>query len=340
MNNSRPNIPRLRKRRPLVSVCIVNWNCRAQLKRCLRSLHRRHQRLRLEILVVDNASTDGAPEMVVARFPHVQLLRNTDNVGYARACNQAARQARGRYLFFLNNDTVIPPDTLRRLIAQARNVPNLGLLGPQLRDGRGRVQRSVRTRPTVSALCHRVTFLRWTGLFRHAHDGFRGERGHGEPRPALQPAEVMMGAALLMPRRVWQAVGGWSEAYAFGGEDIDLCLRVALIKHAVMHDPDTSIIHLGRVASRQRPDFVLGKTLVGITRSLRVAGTTPAASGWAIAGYKLAFTLDVPLRLGVLLARWLWGRLRGKTRSAERAWLDLVGLTRFVRNDLVSFWRA
>jgi N-acetylglucosaminyl-diphospho-decaprenol L-rhamnosyltransferase len=331
---------RLRTRRPVVSVCIVNWNCRGLLRRCLRSLQPRRQRLRLEIVVVDNASTDGAAEMVAEEFPQVQLLRNTENVGYARACNQAARCARGRYLFFLNNDTLIPRGALRRLVKQARQVANLGLLGPQLRDARGRVQRSVRSRPTVSALCHRVTFLRWTGLFRQAHAGFRGERESETTPPGLRPVEVMMGAAVLMPRRVWQAIGGWSEAYVFGGEDIDLCLRVARSQRAVLYDPGTAILHLGRVASRQQPAFVLGKTLVGLTRSLRVAGASPPASDWAIFGYKLAFTLDLPLRLGVLTARWLVSRLRGRQRSARRAWLDLVGLTRFIWSDLRAFWQA
>jgi hypothetical protein len=199
-------------RRPVVSVCVVNWNCRDQLRACLRSLTPNRQRLRLEVIVVDNASTDGAPDMVTTDFPRVRLIRNAENAGYARACNQAARAARGRYLFFLNNDTVIPRGALRRLVERARATPGLGLLGPRLRDGKGRVQRSVRARPSVSALCHRVTFLRWTGLFRGAHDGFRGEERRDQPHPA----EVLMGAALLMPRRVWGQVGGWSEAYAFG----------------------------------------------------------------------------------------------------------------------------
>ncbi|MGL4551372.1 MAG: glycosyltransferase family 2 protein [Gemmataceae bacterium] len=311
-----------------MTACVVNWNCRDQLRACLRSLTPRRQRVRLEVIVVDNRSTDGAPDMVAADFPGVRLIRNADNAGYARACNQAAAAARGRYLFFLNNDTVIPPGALRRLVERARATPGLGLLGPRLCDGRGRVQRSVRARPTVAALCHRVTFLRWTGLFRSAHGGFRGDDPHR--------AEVLMGAALLMPRRAWERVGGWAEEFAFGGEDIDLCLRVADAGLAVVHDPTTSIVHLGRVASRRHPGFVLGKTLVGVTRSLRTAGS----SGWAVAAYKAAFTLDVPLRLAVLAGRWLVSRVRGKVKSAGRAWLDLVGLTRFVRDDLVSFWRA
>src|SRR5712692_11955949 len=86
-----------------VSVCIVNWNCREVLRGCLQSLRSQPQDLRLEIFVVDNASADGAPAMVAREFPEVVLLRNADNVGFARANNRAARLASGRYLFFLNN---------------------------------------------------------------------------------------------------------------------------------------------------------------------------------------------------------------------------------------------
>src|SRR5262249_39834308 len=94
--------PRRRtRRRPVVSVCIANSHCRYLLRGCLRSLTSRRQGVRLEVIVVDNASTDGSADVVEREFPRVSLIRNDVNAGYARACNQAAQVARGRYLFFL-----------------------------------------------------------------------------------------------------------------------------------------------------------------------------------------------------------------------------------------------
>jgi GT2 family glycosyltransferase len=266
--------------------------------------------------------------MVLGEFPDVQLVRNEENVGYARACNQAARIARGRYLLFLNNDTIVPRGAVRRLVAHARANPSIGLLGPRLIDDKGREQRSARARPTVAALCHRLTILRWTGLFREAHERFAG-------RDVPEKPEVLLGAALLMPRRVWREVGGWDDRYQFGGEDIDLCLRVGR-KYRVAQDAGTSIIHLGRVATRQRPEFVQGNTMTGVTRSLRTGGASEAA----VLLYKAAVTLDLPVRLAELCLRWVVARVRGREKSARRSWLDMVGLSSFTWRHLWSFWWA
>src|SRR5947208_6580346 len=84
-----------------VTVCIANWNCRDLLRACLESLHDREQGVAVETVVVDNASADGAADMVAEEFPEVVLVRNAVNAGFARANNQAARKARGRYLLFL-----------------------------------------------------------------------------------------------------------------------------------------------------------------------------------------------------------------------------------------------
>lgn len=314
-----------------MSVCIANWNCREMLRACLHSLESQRQGVRLEVIVVDNASCDGAPDMVAAEFPHVVLIRNDANVGFSRASNQAARCARGRFLFFLNNDTVVPRGSLRRLCRFGADNPRAGLIGPRLRGHDGRTQPSVRRLPTVPALLHRLTLLRWTGLFRAAYRRYRGRDDVAETRRV----EVLLGAALLMPRRVFTEVGGWDESYTFGGEDIEFCARVGRCREVVYH-PAVAVTHYGRVSTRQRPGWAGAQTLIGVTRSLRRTGT-PA---WQLAAYKALVLLDAPLRAAELMARYAWGRLRGRERAATRAWLDLCGLAWLAGRGLGGFWRA
>jgi N-acetylglucosaminyl-diphospho-decaprenol L-rhamnosyltransferase len=318
--------------RPLVSVCVVNWNCRALLRRCLHSLTARRQGVRLEVIVVDNGSTDGAAEMTERVFPGVQLIRNARNEPFARANNQAARIARGRYLFFLNNDTELAPGTLRRLVEYAREHPEAGLIGPCLRHPSGRAQVSCRRRPSVAALLHRTWLLRWTGLFRAAYRRYRCRQEEG---PGVRPVEVMMGAALLLPRRVFRECGPWDEDYTFGGEDIDLCTRVAR-RHAVLYHPDIAVVHHGRASSRQHAGYAHVHTVAGITRFLRKSGT-PA---WALFAYKTALTLDAPLQwLGHAL-QYICRRLRGDAIGARKSRQMLTAAGHFLTRGLAALWRA
>ncbi len=317
---------------PDVSVCVVNWNCRDHLEGCLRSLRSRLQKVRLEVIVVDNASTDGAVEMVARRFPRVRLIRNEANVGFARANNRAAAVARGRYLFFLNNDTVVPSGALRDLLDYAEAHPEAGLIGPRLCDARGRTQLSCRARPTVRALLHRTIPLRWTGLFRRA---YRACRGRGQDLETTHAVEVLMGAALLMPRHVFAECGPWDESYTFGGEDIDLCDRVGR-HYRVIYHPSVTVTHFGRVSSRRHIGFAHANTLVGHTRYLRRSGGSRPAL-WL---YKAAVTLDAPLQWLGHAVQFLWRRLGGRSDRARQSLRALHGVGHFLRHGLWAFWRA
>jgi GT2 family glycosyltransferase len=320
-----------RRSRPDVSVCIANWNCRARLRACLRSLRPGRQKVRVEVIVVDNASTDGAADMVATEFPRVKLIRNDINAGFARANNQAAARARGRFLFFLNNDTVLPPGTLRQLLDYAEAHPEAGIVGPRLCGPGGDTQVSWRRRPTLGALLHRTTLFRGLGLFRSAYRRYRARDG-GE---GTRPVEILMGAALLMPRRVFRECGPWDEGYTFGGEDIDLCTRVGR-RHAVVYHPEVSVTHFGRVSSRRHIGFAYTHTVVGVTRYLRQTGCS--AAGLVL--YKTAVTCDAPLQWLGHATQYLWRRLRGQWLRATKSGLIHRGLGHFLLHGLGPLWRA
>jgi GT2 family glycosyltransferase len=314
-----------------VSICIVNWNCRAHLRDCLHSLRAASSEVSLEVLVVDNGSSDGAADMVAETFPEVALIRNHDNLGFSRANNQAARLARGRYLFFLNNDTIVPPGALRAMLDYADAHPEVGVVGPRLRDEHGQAQLSCRSCPTLGAMLHRITWLRWTGLFRQAYYHYRGrDIDTSTPRPA----EVLMGAALFMPRDVFRTCGPWDEGYTFGGEDIDLCERVGR-RHPLVYHPAIEILHFGRVSSRQHVGYSFSHTLLGVTRFLRKSG----CSRPGLLFYKCALTLDAPLQWLGHAARYSWRRLRGQPLRAAKSRLLLRALSHFLRYGLLPLWR-
>jgi N-acetylglucosaminyl-diphospho-decaprenol L-rhamnosyltransferase len=315
-----------------VSVCIANWNCREFLRQCLESLLDATQGVSLEVIVVDNASVDGAPEMVEREFPEVVLVRNAENLGFARANNQASRKARGSYLFFLNNDTVIPKETLKQLVDFARAHPEAGIIGPRLCDALGRTQVSYRLEPTLAILLHRTTLLRWTGLLRGTYHRYRRSDFHTE---TTRPVEVLMGAAMLIPRPVFEQVGGWDEEFTFGGEDIDLSTRIRRSGQVIYH-PEVKIVHYGRVSTRQHIGFASSHMNIGFLRFLRKNGSNETA----LNVYKLVVTLDLPVQIIAKSIQYGWRTLLGHGDKAAKTKLALRGLTHFLMHGLGAFWRT
>ena len=315
-----------------VSVCIANWNCIELLRKCLHSLFDNPQGATFEVIIADNGSTDGAAEMVAEEFPQVALLRNADNRGSAVACNQAARGPRGRFLFFINNDTEIPADTLRRLLERAEANPGAGMLGPRLREPSGAIQIAYRRRPTIPALLHKLSILRWTRLFRRAYTRYR--RQTFDPN-GVRPVEVLMGPAVLLSREAYDEVGGWDERYRFGVEDIDLSAMVNQ-RREVVYAGDVEIVHHGRASSRTNVGFAAPSVVTGYVQFFRKSGS----GRWSLFWYKLAVTLDAPVQLVGKVVEAAGRRAAGQKRNATRSWAAARGVWAFLRHELVRFWRA
>jgi N-acetylglucosaminyl-diphospho-decaprenol L-rhamnosyltransferase len=313
-----------------VSVCIANWNCRDLLRQCLHSL-RQAKGVSVEVIVVDNASSDGAPDMVESDFAEVRLLRNSRNLGFSRANNQAARAARGRYLFFLNNDTIVPPGTLCELIDFLDANPDVGMVGPRLCDAHGQRQASSRRRPTLTTFLARTYVMRWARLFRGRYRRFRRpELEDGGP----QRVEVLMGAALCLPRERFLAWGGWDETFTFGGEDVELSDRVN--RHAqVAYLPTAEVVHFGRESTRQNISFATPHIAVGFGQYLRKAG----CSRWGLLAYKLALTLDAPLQLVLKTGQYVFRSLLGRHETAAKSLNVVRGTWAFLGKGLIPLWK-
>lgn len=317
---------------PAVSVCIVNWNCRGLLRRCLDSLLTQEQGVSFEVLVVDNASADGAADMVAREFPGVRLIRNSANVGFSRANNQAARVARGQYLFFLNNDTEVPPHCLIAFAEYAARHPQVGMIGPRLLGSDGEPQISYRARPTLGALLHRISLLRWTGTFRGAYTRYRRSTYHAD---GTRPVEALMGAAVFLPRHVFEQSGRWDERYSFGGEDLDLSAQVNR-RHQVVYFSGVELLHHGRAASRANVRFSSPNVLIGYVHYFRKAGVP----GPLLVVYKALVTLDAPVQILGKLTQTATRLVRGRPAKAHKSLLAARGVWSFARHDLGRFWRA
>src|SRR5271165_4834303 len=123
-----------------VSVIIVSWNAREYLMQCLASLSTEEDRYRMEIIVVDNASSDGSADAVATCYPNVRLIRNTENLGFAKANNIGVAASRGRYLWFVNSDVKVLPQCVTRLVDFCEAHPNVGMVGPRIIGGDERLQ--------------------------------------------------------------------------------------------------------------------------------------------------------------------------------------------------------
>lgn len=231
-----------------LSVCIVNWNTRQHLKACLESLYTHAEGLELEVIVVDNASSDGSAAMVGECFPQVHLVANEKNEGYARGNNQALLQASAEYALLLNPDTRVQEGTLRGLLACAERHPRAGAIAPKLVYPDGRLQQSCRTFPTPDVVLYEVTGLSRLAPRSRVFGKYRMTWwDYDEERPVDQP----MASALLLRKTAIEDVGYFDEAFPIFFNDVDLCKRLWDAGWEVWFTPSAVVTHFHGASTRQ-----------------------------------------------------------------------------------------
>jgi len=297
-------------RPPRLSILIVNWNTRELLAECLESvigdrlpvigiqspenrLPFTDYRLPLtEIIVVDNASSDGSAAMVRQDFPSVHLIENRQNVGFARANNQAICHSRGRYVLMLNSDTLVHPGALETLVALMDAHPQAGACGPRLLNGDGSLQHACHPMLTPGREFWRLLFL----------ERLRPRATYPMQRwdtTTPRRVEVIKGACLLLRRSALDQVGLLDDQYFMYTEEVDLCHRLAQAGWELWYEPRAVVTHFGEASSRQvREEMYLqlyrskvqfyrkfgGRQRVGLYKALVALAYAPRAVAASLAG--------------------------------------------------------
>jgi len=224
-----------------LSVIIVNYNVRAYLEQCLRTVQEAMKGIDGDVFVVDNQSTDGSVEMVRAKFPGVKLIANTENVGFSRANNQAIRASAAKYVVLLNPDTVVGEDVFQSVVRFMDAHPKAGGLGVKMIDGRGAfLPESKRGLPTPAVAFYKIIGL--TRIFPHSKIFGRYHLGHLAENEAA-PIEILSGACMFLRKKTLDEVGLLDESFFMYGEDIDLSYRITLGGYENWYYPAARIIH-------------------------------------------------------------------------------------------------
>ncbi|MGD0260546.1 MAG: glycosyltransferase family 2 protein [Verrucomicrobiota bacterium] len=234
----------------MVSVIIVSWNAREYLMQCLSSLCAEVCRYPMEIIVVDNASTDGSSEAVRNWYPHIKLIENSTNLGFAKANNIGISASSGQYVCLINSDTKVLPDCITRLVDYCEAHPKGGMVGPRIIGGDGKLQRSCRGFPSIwNMFCMALALDR---LFPSCKL-FTGYLLRHWPQDSVGPVDILSGCFWLVRRQALEEVGLLDESFFMYGEDMDWCKRFWSHKWKVVFVPLAEAIHYGGASSSKAP---------------------------------------------------------------------------------------
>jgi len=312
---------------PATSVIIVSWNVRDLLRRCLRSVGSEQSAVNsqpfsvhcsrfIEVLVVDNASSDGTVEMLRAEFPGVRVMANAENVGFTRGNNEALAEAQGRYLFLLNPDTELRPGALQALIDYMEAHPRVGIVGPRLFYGDGTPQSSRRRFPTLAtAFLESTKLQQWFPRNRVLTRYYMLDTSDD----ATQEVDWVNGSAMFVRRQVYEQIGGFDEAFFMYSEELDWCYRAKQAGWQVVYLPTAQVTHYEGKSSEQvvaSRDIYFHSSKIRFFRKYRGAFIAEILRAFLL----LTFVYQI-VEEG---AKWLVGHKRALRAARVRAYCQVL----------------
>jgi len=238
-----------------VSIIIVNWNTKALLCDCLKSIYKQVGDVDFEVIVVDNASTDGSVDMVNREFPEVIIISNSENRGFAAANNQGIAIAKGRYVLLLNSDTIVLGNAVMKTVVFSDSHPECGVVGCRVLNPDKSLQRTCFMFPSILNMLLSLSYL--YKLFPKSKF-FGREQMTWWNRNDTREVDVVTGCFMLIRRKAIKQVGIMDERFFMYGEETDWCYRFKQAGWKVMFTPCAEIIHLGGASTEQmKPEMTL-----------------------------------------------------------------------------------
>ena len=233
-----------------LSIIIISWNTQSHLVDCLSSFGENQGKYGQEIIVVDNGSSDGSPETVEKEFPQVKLIRNEENLGFARANNIGIHKSMGRYICLINSDMVILEDCINNLVEFMEENPNVGMAGPRILNPDRTLQPSCRHLPSIwNNLCQTIGLNYIFPKFACFSEPLMKYWAHDTERKV----DVLSGCFWMVRREAIDDVGLLDEDFFIYGEDIDWCKRFHKQGWDVVFYPGADAIHFHGASSSNDP---------------------------------------------------------------------------------------
>jgi N-acetylglucosaminyl-diphospho-decaprenol L-rhamnosyltransferase len=335
-----------------LSVVIVNWNVRALLSRCLQSIAgsspfvtrrppagavqprpvlgvspapQTHPEPRaskgglrtMEVIVVDNASTDGSVDMLRREFPWVETIASEENLGFIRGSNQGIRASRGRYVLLLNPDTEVVGEALYLMVDHMEEHPRVGALGPQLRYPDGSIQSSRRRFPTLATAFLESTVLQqWFPHNRVLDRYYVNDRSEDD----MQAVDWVVGACILLRRKAFEQVGLLDENAFMYSDELDWCRRAKSLGWSVVYLPAAHVIHHEGKSSEQA---VAARHIH--FQEAKIHYFRKYHGPWVGVTLRLFLLVTYVFQLLVEGAKWLVGHKRGLRIQRLRAYWQVLG---------------
>ena len=233
-----------------ISIIIVSWNAKEFLDECLQSIYKKALSCKLQTIVVDNASTDGAPDLVIEKYPQVNLIRNSENLGFAKANNVGIKKSTGRYVCLINSDAIVLEDCLELMCNYMNEKPKIGVLGPKVLNPDGSLQPTCREFPTFwKNICRAVALDKFFPKSKIFGGYYMMNWSHG----TVREVDYLSGCFMMVRRSAIDQVGLLDDSFFFYAEDKDWCKRFWRAGWKVVYFPQAKAIHYLYGSSDKNP---------------------------------------------------------------------------------------